>query len=150
MNPGVLVPINESLAKIKNDTIISLFDLKDSFHQVKLSANKDESGFCIRDLFSFHSYVPGKQYCRSTRAVMGAASSTSNSSQAFKAINETINLTPIEFSVDEFKKMIEGDGVQSAKEEPKAPGQTWRAGAMELWRVRGVPPPPGLTIDRVR
>ena len=101
---GYLSPMVESLNAIKDDCLVSLFDVKDSYHQVNINDDPlfPNSSHCTRDLFSFYSFIPGQDYLRARKIPMGFTTSGNFCSHIFRRIIEAVNLTPIWCSVEEF------------------------------------------------
>ena len=104
---GYLPSMSEALNTVRHNTIISLSDLDNSFHQIRLTNERDQNGHCVRDLFSFYSQISGVLYIRNTRLTMGYSNASDLSSNIFRRINEPINMTPLCWSLGEYEEFIE-------------------------------------------
>ena len=99
---GVAPELNETICRLRDDTLLSFYDLSNSFHQVRLSSKENKNGISCRDLFGTYSYIQGIQYLRGTRAVQGFTCSSELCSNLFKQINDVGCAVPLRASVQEY------------------------------------------------
>ena len=115
-NIGYTPELAEAIGFLNEDDLKSFFDLSSSFHQINLSARKDDQGRCIRDLFATYAYIDGLQYIRSRKLTMGFTGSTFLSSYIFKTIIDVACLVPLNTSVNEFVEIAKG--IENGKNPP--------------------------------
>ena len=101
---GYTPELGEALSCLREDTLKSLYDLTQSFHQINLSARKDKLGRCIRDLFCTYSYHEAMQYLHALKLMMGYCGATALSAYIFKTIHDISSGIPLNCSVEEHLK----------------------------------------------
>ena len=102
---GFLPGVSENICRLRFDSEKSFFDLTSAFNQIPLS-EEEVDGVCIRDLFCFHSYIPGQDYLHNTRGVMGFSPIMEICCFTMSSILDRCSAVPLHASLSQFNHQM--------------------------------------------